>query len=248
MDADRQEGIDLLTRFQEFSNVYDVVDEDDEDGTTAEDASSTGMTIQEAARQLLMGRLPQYPKDDDDSNHVRIKVDRDKRTGGAFLPRKKSPVDLLWLPGDLQTQMRALATSSTLLDDKDGSFSPQMALEEMDRRAASDAPWWMMASDSSSDEEGDVSSTESRASDDSAEFAPILSPVRIPSVEASSGNGGFSLAALVASTRAPSTTAALVLILTALSLASTFADIPSTAMSLPSDDVEEDETDDEETS
>jgi hypothetical protein len=255
LDADRQEGIDLLTRFQEFSNVYDDAgDDDDNDGTVTDDVSSKGMTIQEAARQLLLGHLPRYSKDDDDdADHVRIKISRDKRfsTGTAFLPRRKSPVDLLWLPGDLQTQMRDLASSLSLQSETDGAYSPQSALVEMDRRAADPFPWWMAASDSSSDEDSDASSAVGSGKDDdpSVKFAPMLLPDRTPSVEAEAGNSGFLLAALVASARAPLTTAALVVTLTGLSLASTFATTPSSTIPLPDDDDddgEEDESGDDE--
>jgi hypothetical protein len=245
LDADRQEGIDLLTRYQEFSNVYDVAGDDD-DGTVADDLSSKGMTIKEAARQLLLGQLPRYSKDDDDADHVRIKISRDKpvSVGAAFLPRIKSPVDLLWLPGDLQTQMRDLASSSSLQIETDGAYSPQSALVEMDRRAADPFPWWMVASDSSSDEDSDASSAVGIGKNDddpAVKFAPMLLLDRTPSVEAEAGNSGFLLAALVASARAPLTTAVLVVTLTGLSLASTFANTPSSTIPLPDDDDEREE-------
>jgi hypothetical protein len=248
LDADRQEGIDLLTRFQEFSNVYDVAgDDDDDDGTVTDDSSTKGMTIQEAARQLLLGQLPRQSKgddDDDDADHVRIKVSRDKRfgTSAAFLPRRKSPVDLLWLPGDLQTQMRDLATSSSLQRETNGAYSHQSALEEMDRRAADPFPWWMVASDSSLDEDSDAdSSVGSGDNDDPAvKFAPLrLEQDRVASVEATAGKSGFILASLVASARAPLATAALVLALTGLSFASTFAITPSFTINLSDADIDE---------
>jgi hypothetical protein len=258
LDADRQEGIDLLTRFQDFSNVYDATgDDDDDDGTVTGDVSSKGMTIQEAARQLLLGQLPRYSKDeDDDADHVRIKIGRDKRfsTSAAFLPRRKSPVDLLWLPGDLQTQMRDLASASSLQRETDGAYSAQSALEEMDRRAADPFPWWMMASDSSSDEDSDASSTGSTGNDDdpAAKFAPMLvEQDRIPSAEVAVGNSGFLLAALVASARAPLATAVLVVTLTGLSLASsTFANtlqyLYRTTTAIKFNEAERDDDDEEE--
>ena len=153
LDADRQEGMDLLTGHQPFSNtaVEDYGEHGTDEDSIGEDTGDDyyGKSIQEAARLMLLG-LPKDVDLDDEKDHVRIKISRQNESrklpvGGAFLRRTPSsrPLGLLWLPGDLRSHVRSLATSdnslmsssSTLssLDASDSLHSVRDALENVDR-------------------------------------------------------------------------------------------------------------------
>jgi hypothetical protein len=191
LDADRQEGMDLLAGHQAFS-----VFGEDEDDESIHDAQSPGgssrraMTIQEAARQMLLGTWPEDERAArDDSDHVRIKVKRNKGGKLSKLPiggatNGDRPLDLRWLPGDLQTQVRSLA--STSLNELPHEFSSRTALWAIDQRSASDLPWWVV-SDSSSD------------SEDADRMSSVVADVG----SAATNNAGYLLSAMVAGTQAP---------------------------------------------
>jgi hypothetical protein len=210
MDADRQEGMDLLVGHQGFSTLDSAGEEDvgSESALSLRDGIvHSGMTVQEAARQMLLGAWNAGSCDDDDddeSHHVRIKQKRRRlgppSKGVAKTGRRHRVLDLRWLPGDLQTQVRSLA--SPWAGDEATSMEK---LEAIDRRAASDLPWWVVANS----EEGEGEQTSSAVLD----------------VEtAAANNAGYLLAALAAGTRAPLAMAAVVMSILSVSWPDTAAE------------------------
>jgi hypothetical protein len=137
-DADRQEGIDLLTGHVMFT----IVEGRSRDDRLADrDKIPRVMSIQQAAREILREDLDIVEKSDDETNHVRIKINNLKghreslyNKVGLF-PRQ---LDLRWLPGDLQSQVRNLVKFSDQLSDEN-----KETLKGIDNRASSDTPWWV---------------------------------------------------------------------------------------------------------
>lgn len=197
LDADRQEGIDLVSCHQQF-NYLDEGDEDENDMESSSPISSGGTSLRDAARQLLLGTTWQEvfansAALEDESDHVRIKVGKGKSMEESFGSRRRE-LGLLWLPGDLQTQMRELAANPPP-DNLPAEFSSETLLREMDRRSSSESPWWLHAASSSDESDADDATPRQREA----------------SNDASSTNPGFILAALVASCQAPLSTAAFIL-------------------------------------
>lgn len=187
LDADRQEGMDLLTGYQAFSHVRG-----DDDATVPADVPlwqqsfSRGSSLHEVARQMMRGSRSSGDvlQSESDRNHERIKVQRGRKS------KRKRPLDLLWLPGDLQSQVRSLAASLEL----DGDTTTSV-LADIDRRASSDLPWWVIA-ESSDDDNGSLTR---------------MDAVLLDTETAAGNNAGYLLGALVAGTQAPLTMATLVL-------------------------------------
>lgn len=202
LDADRQEGIDLLTGYEPFSNIDELEFNDLEDETHSMSSSRRlGMSVQEAARRMLLGTLDdehQINSGETDRDHVRIKVKRRKfleshGTVGGFNKRRRQSLDLRWLPGDLQSQVRDRVSFCDDITDDD--FPSREFLQSMDRRAASDMPWWVVADSSDSDHGATAAAN-----------APVYE------AEATAANNpGYLLGALVAGTSAPLTMAAVVM-------------------------------------
>lgn len=152
IDADRQEGMDLLVGSAEFNrNPYD------------EDEMSRLYLLQESANDERRG----YNR-----NHIRIKVNPD-RTKDIFEERSpKLKLSLSWLPGDLRHHMKTLSLqsrsplSSAAIEEelnhaeKSSEFLMEISssaaascghhlgrvsleiLQSIDRRVISDRPWW----------------------------------------------------------------------------------------------------------
>ena len=215
LDADRQEGMDLLTRHEEFTDFLS----DNEKGSstpTSKQKSLNGMSIQDAARDILLGgtweSLMDSKKsgngdgDDDESDHIRAKLGGDHNRGGAFNKNGSSLLNFSWLPGDLQSQMRSLAAMHTPLSS--AQQDQESVLKSMDDRTAQDVPWWAMGAD------------ESTSDEDSRNVPSPVSSVNKGDLESSvdANHAGFVLAALVAGTKAPLATAAMVLGIAGLSL------------------------------
>jgi hypothetical protein len=166
LDADRQEGIDLLTGYAKF-----------------EDSDTYG----------------------DYSEHSRRRNPRISKKKIINLFRKEKAFDsrlsLTWLPGDLQSHLRSAAFSSLAKEKevytydankRSSGVSLSAALRDIDRRAMSNDPWWIAAVD-------DLDQ------DDVQELEKESSPMQV-SIMKSSGSGHV-LAALIASFRAPLSTA-----------------------------------------
>jgi hypothetical protein len=139
-DADRQEGIDLLTGLRQFHGI------DDEPRATMPSAekkrphrlTDPGQDIRDAAMRLLTGDYDPSRLVDSNVRHQRIKVVDDSSSSSSS--KKGKNLSLRWLPVDLRSHIRNLA-------------SPQSdQLEALDNRSSTGAPWWI-ATDSSDDDE-----------------------------------------------------------------------------------------------
>jgi SacI homology domain len=124
MDADRQEGVDLMTGYASFTNLRDDDEPNEDTASKFSNPKRANMSLLQAARSIL-------DEQDDgevlsEASFVHIKKHRKNplsQMGGPTL-------DLRWLPGDLQSHMKASANAN--------------ALQDLDRRTASDAPWWVV--------------------------------------------------------------------------------------------------------
>ena len=192
LDADRQEGVDLLTGHQLFSHAQGD-DDDDEDGAHAQaqpPLSEESLTIEEAARRVLfesrLSAMNENSDSEDESAYEPIKV-RSRTTG---------PFGLLWLPGDLQEQVKRIISPGHKTGTASGSSSSlHNAVLDIDRRASSNLPWWFVA-DSSDDDDDTTITTDSS----------------LIEVEASaSNNAGYMLGALLAGIQTPNYLMGLVL-------------------------------------
>ncbi len=139
LDADRQEGMDLLVGHADFSNV-----EDDDDRIVNE---TIYISIKQAAREDFLGAFLGTLKE----NH-RVEVQEQLGVMPHELPCQISgaqqAVNLRWLPGDLHGHM--ISNVETFLDDisTEGNdmdmfeYSSSKALASIDRRSTSGLPWW----------------------------------------------------------------------------------------------------------
>ena len=182
LDADRQEGTDLLVGYQLFSNLDGYNNEDDAPDVSGGNNDPSTMTLQEAARQMMLGNNVLKTEDDDEKNYARIKEYKhhhpylrkslDQVVGGASLSTRKRgyplpdlPLDLRWLPGDVQDNMRsrAMAIAAEQQGTDNRGFNMLEALASLDRRAASKDPWWYLPNsddeDDNIDGDGDDSAT-----------------------------------------------------------------------------------------
>jgi len=180
LDADRQEGMDLMTSHSQFS-LDGVTEQDRQNTNPRQYFRDSDMSLADAARQLIQaGYMTEVSDAGGDQEHVLI---RQARRGGMVASRqeessvvRQQPVaggfSFRWLPGDLQAHMKskqqAALVSPYHSDKLRGStskkqpptFDASAALEAMDRRAASDTPWWIVPpsalSDDSSNEDDEV--------------------------------------------------------------------------------------------
>jgi hypothetical protein len=155
LDADRQEGMDLLVGYTTFSNADDI--EPDFEGTegnsTTIDDDDAYISIKEAARQnffgKMIGRLEDQEKAKLEEEFGVVSVDNEEESTPSPQPEgSQQGVDLRWLPGDLHSHM--ISNADLLLDEEPPptheaisfEFSSSKALASVDRRSASDSPWW----------------------------------------------------------------------------------------------------------
>ncbi|GKY90305.1 phosphoinositide phosphatase sac1 [Mayamaea pseudoterrestris] len=192
-DAYRQEGMDLLTGVQPFSSSASDVSSP---VSTRSNFAYKGMSIQQAARHALLGNWNDLM--DDDRDHVRIKVNAADSSSGLRM-KGHGMLNLRWLPGDLQTQVRSAAMEDPMYFNEP-DMSAEKALERMDHRASSHLPWWYTAESSTSEGESSRSFTQRR--------------VKNGDDLATRGNhAGYLLVGLVAGTQAPMTTVSAILAL-----------------------------------
>ena len=174
LDADRQEGMDLLVGHTDFGT--DVAEEESQ-------WLDTDASLSDAARSLLNHDTGSDGEDEESEfspHHQRKSLSgRLARLGGGAI--SKRALDLRWLPGDLQNHMKSNPTSD--------------ALEALDRRSATDQPWWVTA-----------------AEDDSDVDEPNHN------LAISSANAGHIIGGLIAATQAPIATAVVVVCMLGLSV------------------------------
>ena len=166
LDADRQEGMDLLTGYAKF----DTVERPDKLQHKYSGSTRSGRISKRRFRDFFQ----------------REKLDA--VTVGSRL-------SLSWLPGDLQSHLRSASISSMSLKNEDmilvkssSDVSLSLALRDIDRRAMLDEPWWVT--------ENDGENSEKKAT---------RTPQQVATLRSSSS--GHVMAALIASLKAPITTA-----------------------------------------
>ena len=168
LDADRQEGMDLMVGYATFSNALvessssssSSIGDGQDDGcsnlTVTDDERFDVNTEQEVARQALLGDVLNGLSDEQ-------KKDLENRLGEVDIPVKSlarscdTTLDLRWLPGDLQGHLRFQASqagrnSRGSTERRRIEFNSKAALEAIDQRASTDDPWWSVIGDSSSDD------------------------------------------------------------------------------------------------
>jgi len=205
LDADRQEGMDLLVGFQPFGFAEGLLHDDRSLEGARTKPNFDGISIQEAARRALLG-VYDTVEDFGDDNHARIKVrgrHHDKVTGpvpvGGAIGRPQ--LDLRWLAGDLQTHVRSIVSSE--LCDFPGSLSSQEALQALDSRSSSYMPWWVVPDTSDGEE------TESAAA-----RSQELADAEVNGLN----NAGYLLGSVIIGTQSPLTMAGVVLALVGASM------------------------------
>lgn len=174
IDADRQEGMDLMVGHADFAIT--LTEGDDEKYADLQPIESTkrraDLSLAEAVRAMVNSATDGAETDDEITY---LPIHRKRLVGGGL--------DLRWLPGDLQSHMRASAATP--------GESLQNLMKHMDRRAASDIPWWVLP-DSDEDENNEEDEDE-----DHSRQSPL--------------NSGHVLAAFIAGLQAPLSTAAAIL-------------------------------------
>ena len=192
LDADRQEGMDLLVGAEPFAAL------DGEGGGEPAPPYAGGGAYGEGPT----GSVP--PSD--------LRAVRGAMLGGSNAPagggKRGSPVsrpgerlDLLWLPGDLRDHMRGALSANA--DDAAVVAPVPSPLESIELRASSDRPWWS----SEEDEENE------RDREDERSYATADAGEGRPSEGTTTSGGGHILGSLIAVARAPVATAASVLCL-----------------------------------
>lgn len=202
LDADRQEGIDLLIGHTTLNNLNDINDDDDEEEKMAYENSKPvlsdlirqGMSVKDAARFMLLGMDRDDGYKHGDHNHVRIKFTGEKSN--------KHRLDLRWLPGDLQNQFRSSTFSHSLQRLPDDYLAASESLQAIERRAATNIPWWVVPEESTNEFENN--------SDSPADKNHIVE------VSTTSNNAGYVFGALMAGANAPIPLAMLVISLVAI--------------------------------
>ena len=127
LDADRQEGVDLMTGYASFSVLRDGDEPQDETRSKYSSWEEANLSLAQAARTLSD---KQHAESDGnglyEASFVHIKRHRRNilsQIGGPTL-------DLRWLPGDLQSHMKGSANAAEL--------------QALDHRTALDTPWWVI--------------------------------------------------------------------------------------------------------
>jgi hypothetical protein len=181
LDSDRQEGMDLMVGYANFSNLG-FLEEDEESSSSQQEDEKTLLSIKEAARQTFLGGVMDGLNDKHRSDVQQRLGEIDIRRGGT-VKGLKSHLDLRWVPGDLQSHLRSQAENLSWkrgrLINENSEFSSSKALEAIDRRAASDMPWWAEAADSMSSNEANFNKEESESEGDDL---PLTQHQRQPTV------------------------------------------------------------------
>ncbi len=145
LDADRQEGYDLLVGHAAFSNVIDEDLIEAGEAESAEDSSNPFLSFLGASRGSLMNDVVQ-------GSSYENREDVRKRLEEIGVS-KQPDLDLRWLPGDLQRQVRGQASEASPNEESNhqqdgvptpttGTFSSQLAMKGIDERSHIELPWW----------------------------------------------------------------------------------------------------------
>jgi hypothetical protein len=195
LDADRQEGMDLMVGYTNFTNI---VDDDIEPASSTEAFDTTN--LQAAARQALFGNILDGLNDKHRSD-VKERLGEIGVAGGTTRGQNRQrhrQLNLRWLPGDLQTHLRSQASmdvAGTVSQSSSSTeFCSSAALEAIDRRAASDKPWWNVV---------DLSSDTESEEDVNAEGADVDSVALPPGIGNPTLTRGYLLGMFLAGVQAP---------------------------------------------
>ncbi|CAJ1946044.1 unnamed protein product [Cylindrotheca closterium] len=169
MDADRQEGMDLMVGYASFTtNGESSSSHKDSGADNDDDPDKEEGNIFATRRSFLGGLFQPHPSllpgtiggetGDDNVDHDQQEEEDDEQDA----------LDLRWVPGDLQEHLRSRAKSertSTTTTTTAGTklkfgFSSTRALKAMDDRSTSDLPWWSLVEDA----EEASTTTESKSS------------------------------------------------------------------------------------
>lgn len=200
LDADRQEGIDLMIGQTSFNNLHNDIEDDDEKKSAFDnnkpvlsDLMRQHMSVKDAARFMMLG-MDQHDrlKQQSDRNHVRIKVTGDDN--------KRHRLNLRWLPGDLQHQFRS-STMTNELHKLPDDYLASESLQAVVRRAASNVPWWVVPE-----------------SVDDIHDSFVTDKKQIIEVSTTGNNAGYVFGAVMAGANAPITLAVLVISLVSIGL------------------------------
>jgi hypothetical protein len=154
LDADRQEGYDLLVGHAIFSNVIEQDDPADDDAETPEpttNPSNSPLTFLGGTRERILSDVVE-------GSSYQDREDLRDCLEEIGVSRQPPDLDLRWLPGDLQTQVRDQASEASSNHDQgceendvspasaatinEGAFSSQQAMKAIDERSNVELPWW----------------------------------------------------------------------------------------------------------
>jgi hypothetical protein len=134
LDADRQEGMDLMVGHANFSNFL---------GASSAESNVPSLPmfgVHQAARKSFLGNLLGTNNQELGNQLDEIGLDGKANDEGDAL-------DLRWVPGDLQSHLRSQAddaeeASSNTIGGKVFRFASIKALKAIDERSTSGLPWW----------------------------------------------------------------------------------------------------------
>ena len=161
LDADRQEGYDLMVGHAAFSNVIEEVLFNLGDATKVNPLTHHSLSLFGGTRENMLGDVVQgstYQNREDLRKRLE-EIGISKEIPGSTSDQFSSAQDLRWLPGDLQDQVRNQAKELVSNRDKmskdtadprmitrtkrdKGGFSSQEALKAIDERSIAELPWW----------------------------------------------------------------------------------------------------------
>jgi hypothetical protein len=146
LDADRQEGMDLLVGYIDFSSVGGQ--EDSSGPFSVQNDEKKFISIKQAAQENIFGALIGR-MEDEAAAKMKQELGISLEATDDDSPEPDESVDLRWISGDLQSHMisnaDAMLVGSSSGDDPKPApfgFSSGKALIAVDRRSYSDLPWW----------------------------------------------------------------------------------------------------------
>jgi len=193
IDADRQEGMDLLAGHESFAIVDDAGIDNEEN---ASDHALRGVDGKDAFRKMLLF-------DSNTQGRSNVAAGKALRRGLLSMGSDSTSdvsdagggnpleLDFNWLPGDLKSHMRS---SAVLAEDRRSEL-----LKSIDSRSSRDLPWWVRE-DATSDDE----TVSGRSGGEDISISAVVAPQTENPVVPSNGH---LLGTLVAASRAPLATA-----------------------------------------
>jgi hypothetical protein len=146
LDADRQEAMDLMVGYLDFSTVGGPSDSlvDSLEHVDENKFISIKQAVQENFFGAIIGRM-----EDEETAEMKERLRISSEQTDDETPDPDESVDLRWISGDLQSQMISNADSlqgrTSTGDDGEAihfGFSTGKALVSIDRRSYSALPWW----------------------------------------------------------------------------------------------------------